>query len=45
MLPKVSSLKRVTSTQEKHKIQLGSEIKDNNNTMDVCNQICALTAN
>jgi hypothetical protein len=45
MPPKVSSLKRAALTQEEHKIQLGSEIKDNNDAVDICNQIYTLTAN
>ena len=37
MPPKVSFLKRAALTQEKYKIQLGLEIKDNNNTIDIYN--------
>ena len=36
MPPKASSLKRTALTQEEYKIQLGLEIKDNNDTVDVC---------
>ena len=43
MAPKASSSKRAASTQEEPEIQLGLEIKDNNN-VDVYKQICALTA-
>jgi len=35
MALKVSLSKRPTSTQEEHKIQLGLEIKDNNNVTGV----------
>ena len=35
MLPKVSLLKRPTSTREEYEIQLGLEIEDNNNVVDV----------
>jgi len=45
MVPKASLSKRAALTQEEHKIQLGSKIKDNNNIMDVHKQIRALTAN
>jgi len=45
MVPKASSSKRAAPTQEKYEIQLGSKIKDNNNSMDVYKQIRALTAN
>ena len=45
MLPKASLLKRATFTREEHEIQLGLEIKDNNNTIDVRDQIRALAAN
>ena len=45
MLLKASLLKRATSTREEYKIQLGLEIKDNDNTMDVRDQIRALVAN
>jgi len=44
MAPKASLSKRAALTQE-HEIQLGSEIKDNNNVIDVYEQIYALTAN
>ena len=45
MAPKVSLSKRPTSTWEEHEIQLGSEIKDNNNVINVHKQIRALAAN
>ena len=45
MAPKVSLSKRAVLTQEKHKIQLGLEIEDNNDIMDVYKQICAIIAN
>ncbi len=45
MAPKVSSSKRAVPTQEEHKIQLRSEIKDNNDIIDIYKQIHALTAN
>jgi len=35
MAPKASLSKRAASTQEEPKIQLGLEIKDNNNVADV----------
>ena len=35
MPPKASSLKRAALTQEEYKIQLGLEIKDNKNTIDI----------
>jgi len=44
MAPKASLSKRAALTQE-HKIQLGSEIEDNKDVMDVYKQIRALTAN
>jgi hypothetical protein len=44
MAPKVSLSKRAALTQE-HEIQLGLEIEDNNDVMDVHKQIRALTAN
>jgi len=44
MAPKASSSKRAASTQEEPKIQLGSEIKDNNNVIDIREQIYALIA-
>ena len=43
--PKTSSFKRAAPTQKEHEIQLGSEIEDNNDIMDVHKQIRALTAN
>jgi len=42
MAPKVSSSKRAASTQEEPKIQLGLEIEDNNNVIDIREQIRAL---
>jgi hypothetical protein len=45
MPPKASSLKRAALTQKEHKIQLGLEIEDNNNAINIYNQIHALTAN
>jgi len=45
MAPKVSLSKRPISTWEEHEIQLGSEIEDNNNIINVYKQIRALTAN
>jgi len=45
MAPKVSLSKRPASTQEEHKIQLGSEIKDNDDVTGVYKQIRALAAN
>ena len=45
MLPKASLLKRATFTREEYKIQLGLEIKDNDNVIDVRDQIYALAAN
>jgi len=44
MAPKVSLSKRAASTQEEPKIQLGSEIEDNNNVVDIRKQIRALVA-
>ena len=35
MAPKANLSKRAALTQEKHEIQLGSEIEDNNDIMDV----------
>jgi len=35
MAPKASLFKRPASTQEEYEIQLGSEIKDNNNIIDI----------
>jgi hypothetical protein len=37
MPPKASSLKRAALTQKEYKIQLKSEMEDNNNTVDMCN--------
>ena len=45
IVPKASLSKRAALTQEEHEIQLGSEIEDNNDVIDVYKQICALTAN
>ena len=45
IVAKVSLSKRAVPTQEEHKIQLGLEIKDNNNVIDIYKQIHALTAN
>ena len=45
MVPKASLSKRAASTQEEPKIQLGLEIKDNNNAVDIREQIYTLTAN
>ena len=45
MAPKVSLFKRPTSTREEHEIQLGLEIKDNNNITNIHEQIRALAAN
>ena len=45
MAPKASLSKRPAYIQEKHEIQLGLEIKDNNNVIGIHKQICALTAN
>jgi len=45
MAPKVSLSKRPASTREEHEIQLGLEIKDNNNIIGVYKQIYALAAN
>ena len=45
MAPKTNSFKRVVFTQEKPEIQLGSEIKDNNDAIDIREQICALVVN
>ena len=44
MAPKANSSKRAALTQE-YKIQLGSEIKDNDNIIDIHKQIRAITAN
>jgi len=43
--PKASSSKRPASTQEEYKVQLGSEIKDNNDVIGIHKQIHALAAN
>jgi len=45
MAPKASLSKRPTSIREEHKVQLGLEIKDNDNVIGVYKQIRALTAN
>jgi len=45
MVPKASLFKRPASTQEEYKVQLGSEIKDNNNVTGIYKQIYALIAN
>ena len=45
MVPKASLSKRPASTKEEPKIQLGLEIKDNNNVTDMHKQIRALAAN
>ena len=45
MAPKASLFKRPTSTSEEPKIQLGSEIKDNDNIIGIYKQIYALIAN
>ena len=45
MPPKVSFLKKAALTQKEYKIQLGSKIKDNNNTVDIRDQIYTLIAN
>ena len=45
MAPKASLSKRAASTQKEPKIQLGSEIKDNNNAVDIREQIYAFIAN
>jgi hypothetical protein len=44
MAPKASSSKRAASTREEPKIQLGLEIEDNNNVVDVREQIRTLAA-
>jgi len=44
MAPKASLFKKAASTREEPKIQLGLEIKDNNNVVDVREQIRALAA-
>ena len=43
MAPKASSSRR--AVREEHKIQLGSEIEDNDDAVDVREQIRALAAN
>ena len=45
MAPKVNLFKRAVSTQEVLEIQLGLEIEDNNDAIDICKQICALAPN
>jgi len=45
MASKASLSKKLTSTKEEYKIQLGSEIKDNNNIIGIHKQIYALAAN
>ena len=45
MAPKASSSKRPTPTREEHEIQLGLEIKDNNDVIGIYKQIYALVAN
>ena len=45
MAPKASLSKRPASTWEEHEIQLGLEIKDNDNIIGVYKQIRALIAN
>jgi len=45
MAPKASLSKRPAFTREEHKIQLGLEIKDNNNITGIYKQIYALAAN
>ena len=42
---KVYLFKRAVSTQEEPKIQLGLEIKDNNNAVNIRKQIYAFIAN
>ena len=44
MAPKASSSKRAVSTREEPEIQLGSEIEDNDDAVDVHEQIRALAA-
>ena len=39
MPPKASSLKRATLTREEYEIQLGLEIEDNDNAINVRDQI------
>jgi len=45
MAPKASLSKRSASTREEHEVQLGLEIKDNDDVTGVYKQICALIAN
>ena len=45
MAPKANLSKKPASTQKEYKIQLGSEIKDNNNVIDIHGQIYTLIAN
>jgi len=45
MAPKVSLFKRPASTQEEYEVQLGSEIKDNDDVIGIYKQIYALAAN
>ena len=45
MVPKASLSKKPASTREEYKIQLGSEIEDNNDVIGVHEQIRALAAN
>jgi len=45
MAPKASLFKRPASTQEEHKIQLGLEIKNNNDIIGIHEQIYTLAAN
>ena len=45
MVLKVNLFKRAISIEEESEIQLGLEIKDNNNTINIYKQICALVAN
>jgi len=44
MAPKASLSKRAALTWEEPEIQLGSEIEDNDNAMDIREQIRALAA-
>jgi len=43
--PKATLSKKAASTREEYKIQLGLEIEDDSNTIDVHDQIRALAAN
>ena len=45
MAPKASLSKRPASTWEEHEIQLGLEIKDNDDVIGIHEQICALATN